>query len=248
MRITVIIPTYNEAENLANLVSALFLLPLDLKVLVVDDESPDGTGAIAEEIALLHPGKMDVLHRHGERGLRAAYLEGFRRALNGQVDAIAQMDADLSHDPSSLLVMTKILENHDVVLGSRYIDEGSVDEDWSFWRKVLSRWGNFYSRTILHLPIRDVTTGYRLWRAEALRGMPLDRIHADGYIFLVEMIYLAQCLEYRIAEAPIHFHERKSGISKMNFKIQAEAAMRVWQVLLTYNDLKVGRKKRRRIV
>ncbi len=238
MKIVVVIPTYNEAENLPNLVSALFSLPLDLEVLVVDDNSPDGTGRIAEELAQANPGKLRVHHRTGKLGLRSAYLTGFRLALDEGADAVAQMDADFSHDPQKLIEMVARLESCDVVLGSRYIKGGSVDEHWPLWRKGLSAWGNFYSRTILRFPLRDVTTGFRLWRRETVVGMPMKRVHASGYIFLVEMAYLAYCLEYRFGEVPIHFADRRWGKSKMSLRIQMEAAIRIWEVLWLYRDLR----------
>lgn len=238
MKIVVIVPTYNEAENLSNLVSALFSLPLDLNIIIVDDNSPDGTGSIADDLVAANAGRLLVHHRSGKLGLRSAYLTGFKIALEKGADAVAQMDADFSHDPKKLVDMAEKLGTSDVVLGSRYVNGGSVDEKWPLWRKGLSAWGNFYSRTILHLPLRDVTTGFRLWRRETLLGMPLDRIRASGYIFLVEMAYIAYCLEYRFGEVPIHFSDRRWGKSKMSFKIQAEAAFRIWEVLWQFRDLK----------
>ena len=237
MKITVITPTYNEAENLPKLVSALFALPLDLHVLVVDDNSPDGTGQVADRLADSDP-RVRVHHRAGKLGLRSAYLEGIQIALADDADVIVQMDADFSHDPAALVDMAKSLESADVVLGSRYVAGGSVDRQWPQWRKSLSAFGNFYARTILGLPLHDVTTGYRMWRRATLEGMPLHRIEANGYIFLVEMIYLAHCVEYRIGESPIYFADRRWGKSKMSFKIQAEAAVRIWQVLWNYRDLR----------
>ncbi len=237
MQITVIVPTYNEAENLPRLVSALFVLPLDLHLLVVDDASPDGTGRLAEGLAGEHPGRIRVLHRPGKLGLRSAYLQGFRQALDEGARAVAQMDADFSHDPQVLPAMAARLETCDVVFGSRYVAGGSVDERWPGWRKGLSAFGNFYARTILGLSLRDMTTGYRLWRRETLLGMPLERIRANGYVFLVEMAYMAACLGYRIGETPIYFADRRWGKSKMSFRIQLEAALRVWQVKWNYRDL-----------
>ena len=245
MRITVVIPTYNEAENLPKLVSALFSLPLDLSLLVVDDNSPDGTGQLAEDLAKEHPGHIEVLHRPGKMGLRSAYLNGFQKIIDGDADAIVQMDADFSHDPLVLTEMAKLLESNDVVLGSRYVSGGSVDKKWPIWRKWLSAFGNFYARTILGLPLHDVTTGYRMWRSETLKQMPFERIQATGYIFLVEMIYLAHCLEFKIGEAPIYFADRRFGKSKMSFKIQLEAALRIWQVLWNYRDLHTAGKTAR---
>lgn len=238
MRIAVVIPTYNEAENLPKLVSALFALPQDLGVLIVDDNSPDGTGHVAEGLAAMHPGQVGVIHRPMKSGLRSAYLAGFRAALESGAEAIAQMDADLSHDPALLTVMTERLRTCDLVLGSRYVRGGRVDEHWPFWRKSLSAFGNSYARTILGLPLRDVTTGFRLWRREALLGMPLERIRSNGYVFLVEMAYLAHCLEYRLAEVPIYFADRRWGKSKMSFAIQIEAALSVWRVRWAYRDLR----------
>lgn len=238
MQLVVVTPTYNEADNLSRLVTALFSLPLDLRCLVVDDNSPDGTGRVADELAVAYPGRVQVLHRTGKLGFSTAYLQGFQTALQGGAEAVVQMDADLSHDPSVLPAMVDRLQNCDVVLGSRYIPGGSVDEHWPFWRKGLSAWANFYARTILGMPIRDVTTGYRLWRREALEGMPMDRIQANGYIFLVEMAYLAHCLGYRFGEVPIYFADRRWGKSKMSLKIQIEAAFRVWRVLWSYRDLR----------
>lgn len=238
MRITVITPTYNEAENLPKLVSALFSLPLDIHLLVVDDNSPDGTGNIAEGLALKFPDRIDVLHRPGKMGLRSAYLNGFQKILEGETQAIVQMDADFSHDPSALVHMAELLKTNDVVLGSRYVQGGSVDTRWPAWRKNLSAFGNFYARSILGLPLHDVTTGYRMWRRETLRQMPFERIQANGYVFLVEMAYLAHCLGFKIGEAPIYFADRQLGRSKMSLKIQMEAALRIWQVWWSYRDIK----------
>lgn len=239
MQVTIIVPTYNEAENLPKLVSALFALPLEnLKLLVVDDNSPDGTGRIADELAGQHPGRVSVMHRPGKLGLRTAYLEGFQRAIAEGAEAVGQMDADFSHDPRKLVEMAAALQTADVAFGSRYVPGGSVDREWPLWRKSLSAFGNFYARTILGFPLRDVTTGYRLWRREAILGLPLERIQSSGYVFLVEMAYIAWCLKYRVAQVPIYFADRKFGKSKMSLKIQMEAAFRVWQVRWNYRDLR----------
>ncbi len=245
MQITVVTPTYNEAENLPKLVSALFLLPLDLRVLVVDDNSPDGTGRIADELAAAHPHRMDVLHRPGKMGFRSAYLSGFRKVLEAGAQAVVQMDADFSHDPAEIVTMAKLIETHDLVLGSRYIPGGAVDERWSFWRKSLSGFGNFYARTILRIPLHDTTSGYRMWRRETLLQMPLQRVQSSGYVFQVEMAYLAYCLDFDIKETPIYFADRRWGKSKISFDIQAEAALRVWNVLWGYRDLKKAGKSAR---
>ena len=238
MKITIVLPTYNEAENLPKLVSALFLLPLDLSVLVVDDNSPDGTGQIAEDLAGAHPGRVHVLHRAGKIGLRSAYVEGFHKALELGAEAVVQMDADFSHDPVVLKEMARCLPDCDVVIGSRYVKGGSLDDNWPLWRKVLSGFGNMYARTILRFPLHDVTTGFRMWKREALANMPLDRIRSNGYIFLVEMAYVAFLMEYDIVEVPIHFEDRRFGKSKMSLKIQLEAAMRIWDVWWHYRDVR----------
>ncbi len=237
LQIAIVIPTYNEAENLPKMVSALLSLPLDLKILVVDDNSPDGTGRVADDLAGQNS-RVHVLHREGKLGLRSAYFSGFEHLLRQGCDAVVQMDADFSHDPARIPEMARRLESCDVVLGSRYVEGGSVDVRWPAWRKWLSAFANYYARTILGMPQHDVTTGFRLWRRETLEGMPLEQVQSSGYVFLVEMAYLAHCLEYRIEEVPIYFAERRSGKSKMSFKIQAEAALRVWQVWWRYREIR----------
>lgn len=238
MGITIVLPTYNEAENLPKLVSALFSLPLDISVLVVDDNSPDGTGAIADELVTQYAGRLNVLHRAGKLGLRSAYIEGFRKAFELGAHAVVQMDADFSHDPAVLPEMARRLASHDVVIGSRYVEGGSLDERWPAWRKALSAFGNFYARTILGSPVHDMTTGFRMWRREVLQTLPLDRIRSTGYIFLVEMAFVTYLMGYRISEVPIHFADRRWGKSKMSLKIQLEAAMRIWDVWYHYRDLR----------
>lgn len=242
MKITIVLPTYNEAENLPKMVSALFSHPLDLSLLVVDDNSPDGSGQIVEDLAIEHPGRITILHRAGKLGLRSAYLEGFAKAFETGAEAVVQMDADFSHDPAVLVEMARRIESCDVVIGSRYVKGGSLARRWPLWRKALSAFGNTYARTILNFPLHDVTTGYRMWRRRALEGIPLDRIRSNGYVFLVEMAYVAYLMGYRIVEVPIHFSDRRWGKSKMSFRIQMEAAVRVWDVWWHYRDL---RRKRR---
>jgi dolichol-phosphate mannosyltransferase len=148
------------------------------------------------------------------------------------------MDADFSHDPAVLIQMARRIASCDVVIGSRYVEGGSLDERWPAWRKLLSAFGNFYARTILGFPLRDVTTGYRMWRRDVLRSMPLDRIRSNGYIFLVEMIYVAYLMGHNISEVPIYFADRRWGESKMSFKIQLEAAVRIWDVWWHYRDMR----------
>jgi len=239
LKTTIIIPTYNEAENLPKLLTELFGLPLaDLNVLVVDDNSSDGTGKIADEFARAYPNRLSVMHRAGKLGLGSAYIQGFTELLKGDSGAIGQMDADFSHNPRKVLEMVAALETCDVVVGSRYVPGGSLDKDWSFWRKWLSAFGNFYARTILRLPIRDTTGGFRLWRRETLAALPLERVRSNGYVFQVEMAYAAHKLGFQFKEIPIYFAERLWGQSKMSFKIQMEAALRVWALPRQYRDLK----------
>ncbi|MCD6355691.1 MAG: polyprenol monophosphomannose synthase [Anaerolineaceae bacterium] len=243
MKITIIIPTYNEAENLPELVKALFDLPLDnLNILIVDDNSTDGTGQIADSLASAHPSRLSVMHRAGKLGLGSAYIQGFTQLLAGNSDAIGQMDADFSHDPKKVVELAAALESCDVAVGSRYIPGGSLDKNWPFWRKWLSSFGNFYARTILHLPIRDTTGGFRLWRRETLAALPLQQVRSNGYIFQVEMAYAAYKLGFSFKEVPIYFAERRYGQSKMSFKIQVEAALRVWALLGQYRNLKPPQK------
>ncbi len=238
MKTTIIVPTYNEAENLEKLVTAVLALPLpDLSMLIVDDNSPDGTGEMAEQLGVQYDGRVKVLHRAGKMGLGTAYIEGFRFAIEDGAEAIGQMDADFSHPIDKIVELAETLESCDVVIGSRYVPGGSLDERWPIWRKALSRFGNFYARTILGLPNRDVTGGFRLWRRETLQNLPLERVRSNGYVFQVEMNYLASRLGYTFKEIPIYFQERRFGTSKMSFKIQMEAAIRTWQLPGMYKDL-----------
>ena len=221
------------------MVETLFALPMEgLKLLVVDDNSPDGTGEMADQFASETGGRVQVLHRAGKLGLGTAYIQGFRMALESGAEAVAQMDADFSHPPEKLVELAKALNGCSMVIGSRYVPGGSVDESWSVFRKALSAWGNFYSRTILRLPMRDATGGFRMWRRDTLLGMPLDRIRSSGYVFQVEMAYVANRLGFTFAEVPIYFADRRLGQSKMSLRIQFEAAVRVWQLMGMYRDLR----------
>ncbi len=236
--LTIVIPTYNEAGNLPSLSDKLWALPLpDIKLLIVDDNSPDGTGALAEEMALKYPGKLSVIHRSGKQGLGSAYIAGFRKALMDGAEAVGQMDADFSHSPKYVPDLLEQMEKWDVAVGSRYIPGGSLDDRWSMARVLLSRFGNAYARSILRLPIHDVTGGFRIWRRETLLGMPLEQIRSNGFVFQVEMAFVAQRLGYRIIERPICFEDRRVGRSKMSFRIQLEAALRVWQVFFLHRNL-----------
>lgn len=240
-KLTVVLPTYNEAENIQLMVEALLALNIpDMHILVVDDNSPDGTGEIADNLATTYIGWVSVLHREGKNGLAPAYLAGFRYALEDGADLILQMDSDFSHQPHYIPQMIDALyeRNADMVLGSRYVKGGSLDERWGWYRKLLSFWANrIYVRTILGLPINDATGGFRLWRRETLLGMGLDRITANGYVFLVELAYVAHKLGYTLTEVPIHFPDRERGNSKMSSNVIFEAAVRVWQIRSRHQHL-----------
>jgi dolichol-phosphate mannosyltransferase len=204
---------------------------------VVDDHSPDGTGPLAEELSAQHEGRIGVLHRAGKLGLGSAYIQGFQRCLDEGAEAILQMDADFSHPVEKIPELIATLADCDFAIGSRYVPGGRLDEHWPIWRKGLSAWGNFYARTILGMRIRDVTGGFKLWRAATLRAMPLERVKSNGYVFQVEMNYVATRLGFKPREIPIYFADRRWGQSKMNFRIQVEAAVRVWQLPGMYRDL-----------
>jgi dolichol-phosphate mannosyltransferase len=243
MKLTVVLPTYNEKENLKRMIECLLALqvPVDLAVLIVDDNSPDGTGQIADDLAAQNGGKIGVMHRAGKLGLGTAYIEGFHRALDQGADYVLQMDCDFSHDPKYIPQMIEQMEtcSCDIVIGSRYIKGGSVDETWSVGRKLLSWWANsIYVRMILRTHAKDATGGFRLWKRAVLEGMDLSRVRSSGYVFQVETIYVAEKLGYTDTEVPIYFADRKAGQSKMSFKIQFEAALRVWQVWARHRHLK----------
>lgn len=221
------------------LVQTLLSLPiLGLNVLIVDDNSTDGTGRIADGLAAKHPGRIEVLHRPGKMGLGTAYVTGFQMAVNAGADAVGQMDADFSHPPEKLVELVAALESCDVAIGSRYIAGGGVDKDWPFWRKMLSAFANLYARTILGLKLHDVTGGFRLYHKHVIQKMPFERIRSSGYVFQVETAYLMMLLGIKFKEVPFYFAERQSGKSKMSFRIQLEAALRVWQLLWNYRDLR----------
>ncbi len=216
----------------------ILALPVDdLHILIVDDNSQDGTGKIAEQFTQ-ETDRVNVLHRAGKLGLGTAYIQGFGIALNSGSDAVIQMDADFSHPPHKIPELVQALEHYDMVIGSRYIDGGNVDVDWPFWRKALSAFGNFYARSILRIKTHDITGGFRIFRAAMLKTMPIQNVRSNGYIYQVEMTYIASKLGFSIGEIPIYFAEREWGNSKMSFKIQVEAALRTWKLLWDYRKLK----------
>ena len=237
--VMVVIPTYNEKENLPKIVEALFNLDIaGLQILVVDDNSPDGTGQLAEDLRVQYDEQLHVLHRTQKGGLGPAYIAGFNKAMELGAEIIIQMDADFSHQPKYLPDLIAKLEDNDLVVGSRFAPGGSVDAKWSFYRKLLSWWANrIYTPLILSIPVNDATAGFKAWRRETLIGMDIDRVQSNGYVFQVEMAYVAHRLGFKIAEIPIHFPDRKRGTSKMDFRIQFEAAVRVWQVMARHHSL-----------
>jgi dolichol-phosphate mannosyltransferase len=229
MNAVVIIPTYNERDNIPPLVDAL-LRHDGVRVLVVDDQSPDGTGAVADDVARHHPGRVDVLHRTSTRGFGRSYIDGIKRAMAGGADLICQMDADFSHDPARLPDLLAAAEHADVVIGSRYVPGGAV-VNWPRRRLLLSRFANLYVRAVTHVQTRDCTSGYRCWRRDALASLPLDQFVSDGYSFLVEMLFVASRQGRRIAEVPITYVERREGQSKMSRAIILESAITPWRLV-----------------
>jgi dolichol-phosphate mannosyltransferase len=237
--ITIVIPTYNEAKNITKLLDDLFRLDIHgLNLVVVDDNSPDGTGTLVEEKKADFPGKVWIIHRKEKLGLGSAYKEGFVFALKQGADLIIQMDADFSHPVDKILELVETTGTSHCVIGSRYIPGGSVDENWPFWRKGLSAFGNLYARTILDLPIWDVTGGFRIWRNETLAQLPFNRIRSNGYAFQIETAYVAYLQGCIFSEIPIYFADRNKGDSKMSLRIQLEAAIRIWWMLYQYRDLR----------
>jgi dolichol-phosphate mannosyltransferase len=221
-----VLPTYNEAENVEAFVAAVLAeLPGDARVLIVDDNSPDGTGAIADRLAAEH-GQVEVLHRPGKEGLGPAYIAGFRRALAGGAGLVLEMDSDFSHDPAYLPRLLEAAGRADLAIGSRYVAGGGVS-DWSALRRAISRGGSAYARLVLGLGVRDLTGGFKCFRREVLEAIDLDTIAARGYAFQVEMTYRAIQKGFRVEEVPIVFRDRRAGSSKMDRSIVAEAAWRV---------------------
>jgi dolichol-phosphate mannosyltransferase len=230
MNVLVVTPTYNERDNLPDLVRAIVTYP-ETRVMVVDDQSPDGTGALADALATEYPGRVMVVHRTGKRGLGRSYVEGLQIAIKDGADLICQMDADWSHDPKYLPEIVRAAADHDVVIGSRYLRGVSV-VNWPLRRIVLSAFANRYIRAITGLKAQDCTSGYRCWRREMLASLPLDRVVSDGYAFLVEMLYEAHRRGARIGEVPIIFVERRLGVSKLSGSVLVESGITPWSLRL----------------
>jgi dolichol-phosphate mannosyltransferase len=227
----VIVPTLNERENLPVLVTGLMQHP-GVAVMVVDDRSSDGTGEVAEALAQKYAGRVEVVHRADRPGLGRSYIDGIRRAIAAPVDVIAQMDADLSHDPAQLPRLVAATAQADVVIGSRYVPGGAI-VNWPARRRMLSRFANMYIRVVTRLSAHDCTSGYRCWRRDALASLPLDRFRSDGYSFLVEMLYVAACQGRRTAEVPITFVERRVGQSKLSAGVLVESMLTPWRLVAT---------------
>ncbi|WP_327639574.1 polyprenol monophosphomannose synthase [Kribbella sp. NBC_00482] len=233
-KIVVVVPTYNERDNLPVLAGLLSDLNLPgLELLVVDDNSPDGTGDVADELAKESPEKVGVLHRTAKDGLGRAYVAGITRALDEGADIVIQMDADLSHPASVVPIMVETLRTTEagVVIGSRYVPGGSAAAEWGWHRRALSAFANFYVNAILRLHVKDATAGFKAWKADTLRWIDVASIGSNGYSFQVEMNYRTVKRGLKIAEVPIHFEERTEGVSKMSLKVQLESALMPWKLL-----------------
>ena len=238
-RIVVIIPTFNERESLAAIVGRVRSSVPEVEILIIDDNSPDGTGAIADELAAAEP-KVQVMHRLGKEGLGAAYLAGFSWALQNSFEVVVEMDADGSHQPEQLPRLLAALRGADLVLGSRWIAGGGT-ENWSKGREILSRGGNFYTRTMLGVPLHDATGGYRAFRADTLRKLDLHDVASQGYCFQVDLAWRAVQRGLVVTEVPITFVERAAGTSKMSQRIVVEA---LWRVTVWGFDDRVTRIRR----
>lgn len=240
MTTIVVIPTYNEADNLPAITAELLALDVpNLQLMVVDDDSPDGTGRIADELAQeRYPGRVHVIHRKGKLGLGTAYITGFTRAMELGADYVIQMDADFSHSPSYIPKMLEQIKDYDVVVGSRYVGGGELDERWSWWRWLLSWWANVvWARVILGVRTKDATAGFKCWRRTALQRIGLERITSNGYVFQVEMAYVSEKLNFRILEIPIYFEDRRIGQSKMTVPVKIEAALRVFEIRWRHHNV-----------
>lgn len=227
----VCLPTYDERENLAPMVEAILAQVPSLEILVIDDNSPDGTGRLADEIAARDP-RVHVLHRQGKEGLGKAYLAGFAWALERGYRLVLEMDCDFSHDPRYLPAMLAAAAEHDLVLGSRYVPGGGT-VNWGLGRKLISRGGSLYARTILGLSARDLTGGFKCFRREVLEGIDLATVQCTGYAFQIELTYRAARRGFRIREIPIVFVDRRVGHSKMSRRIVLEAIRKVWSIRLS---------------
>jgi dolichol-phosphate mannosyltransferase len=234
MKSLVVLPTYNECENLPLIVPALLEIE-HLRILIVDDQSPDGTGDLADRLAAQSGGRVSVLHRHGLRGLGRSYVDGMRAALNTEADVICQMDADLSHQPAELPRLLRASRQADLVIGSRYIDGGTI-VNWPMRRTLLSRYANRYIRAVTGISVNDCTGGFRCWRRDALLRLPLQSVSSHGYAFMVELLWAAIREGCTVAEVPITFIERRHGASKLNRGVLFESTLLPWRLALRSSE------------
>jgi dolichol-phosphate mannosyltransferase len=240
MKTVVVIPTYNEADNLPTITAELLELNIEgLEILIVDDASPDGTGQIADDLTQRYPGRLHVIHREGKLGLGTAYVQGFTWAIEGDAAYVIQMDADFSHSPSYIPKFLELIKDYDVVVGSRYVPGGQLDERWGAGRWFLSWWANsIWTRLILGVRSKDATAGFKCWRSSALEQIGLGRIRSNGYVFQVEMAYVSEKIGLRILETPIYFEDRRIGQSKMTVPVKLEAAARVFEIRWRHRHVK----------
>jgi len=226
-KILIIIPTYNERDNISKLINDIFNLNIkNLGILVVDDNSPDGTGQLVEKLKQEYV-NLDILHRQSKQGLGKAYLAGFKKALEQENNYIFEMDGDLSHNPEYIPIFLNAIQEADLVLGSRYVKNGGID-NWGLTRRLVSRFGNIYARIVLNLPYKDLTGGFKCYRRKTLENIDLDSLSSIGYNFQIETTYKVHLAEFKIKEIPIIFTERKTGVSKFNLKIIMES---FWNIL-----------------
>jgi dolichol-phosphate mannosyltransferase len=229
--ISVIVPTYNEAESIGTLIERVLALGPRYRVLIVDDSSPDGTAQVVESLAGAHPERVRLLSRPNKAGIGRAYIAGFHETLSGDAQLIATMDADLSHDPSDLQRLVAATDGADLVLGSRYVPGGDTS-GWPRHRRLISRVGGRYARLVLNVPIQDLTGGFKVYRRPALQALDIDHITSDGYVFQIETTYKTLLNGFRVIEVPIHFVDRVAGKSKLSRRIVLEATAVVWKLKL----------------
>lgn len=228
-RTLVVVPTYNERENIKRLVEAVLATIADVDVLVVDDDSPDGTGDLADNLADAHPDRVSVLHRSSKDGIGPAYLAGFQIGLDRDYDVIVSMDADFSHSPNDLPRLLGALDQADIALGSRYV-EGGDTTGWPLYRKLISRLGGLYAQRVLSVHVSDLTGGYKAYRRSVIEALLSRGIEADGYGFQIETVYRAAQAGFTVVEVPIVFHDRTAGASKLSRRIVLEAMVLVWRL------------------
>ena len=228
MKTLVVVPTYNEKENISALIKAVFELPVSVEILVVDDSSPDGTGQIVEGLKKTYSG-LHILTRHKKEGLGRAYIAGFKWGIDHKYEVIVEMDADFSHRPLDLVKLINRIPEYDFAVGSRWVDGGNTI-NWGVLRKIISKGGSFYSRTILGYPLRDWTGGFNAWKSKVLVGIGLDTIQSNGYSFQIELKYKALKNGFKGTESPILFEDRRVGKSKMSMGIVLEAFIKVWKI------------------